>query len=287
MVTPETFERQLTFLKRHFVLLSAQDFRSSLRSARFPKRACLVTFDDGWHDNATVAMPILMRHEVPAVIFVATSMIGSHETFWQERLTRLLFTAARTTNAGEELLRELGLDPVSGLDDEAALRLVRNFVTTLKVAGQIGTVDDLLQRVEASLNVVDREVHDVGFDRFLNWQELRDLERTGYVTIGSHGHTHAPLPSLGRSRAGEDMAQAQRELRDHGLTGDWICAYPNGDVDGAVESAAMDVGIQVAFTTGHGHVSPGDNPLRLFRVNIHEASCRSVPEFFCRLLRLY
>ena len=76
VVTPATFERQMALLKREFRPLSLQDFLGHMEARiPFPDGACLVTFDDGWIDNHDYALPILRRHGVPAVVFVATDYI--------------------------------------------------------------------------------------------------------------------------------------------------------------------------------------------------------------------
>src|SRR5690554_7133710 len=63
VVSPRTFERQLRFLKRHCKLLSAADFERHLRERKpFATGSCLITFDDGWRDNYTNALPILRRY---------------------------------------------------------------------------------------------------------------------------------------------------------------------------------------------------------------------------------
>ena len=58
------------------------------------------TFDDGWRDNFLHAHPILCEQNVPATIFLVTSMIDTNNTFWPERVIRLLRTPGIILQAG-------------------------------------------------------------------------------------------------------------------------------------------------------------------------------------------
>ena len=66
VVTPETFERHMRFLRRFFTPVDGEQLRAMLRGeAPWQPRACLVTFDDGWFDNFEHALPVLRRERVP------------------------------------------------------------------------------------------------------------------------------------------------------------------------------------------------------------------------------
>jgi peptidoglycan/xylan/chitin deacetylase (PgdA/CDA1 family) len=76
-VTPEAFEKQMAFLKssgRECMKLS--EFAERLRSGTLPANAVAVTFDDGYEDNFSEALPILKRYSIPATIFISTAYIG-------------------------------------------------------------------------------------------------------------------------------------------------------------------------------------------------------------------
>src|SRR5687767_9545235 len=91
VVSAANFERHMRLLRRHFNPVSVAELDDMLAvRAPWKPRAVLVTFDDGWFDNAAYAAPILERYRVPAVVFVATGYVGTAHTFWQERLTRLM-----------------------------------------------------------------------------------------------------------------------------------------------------------------------------------------------------
>jgi peptidoglycan/xylan/chitin deacetylase (PgdA/CDA1 family) len=51
-----------------------------------PKRAVMVTFDDGYRSVLTEALPILERYEVPAMVFVCTGPVERRERFWYDAL---------------------------------------------------------------------------------------------------------------------------------------------------------------------------------------------------------
>jgi len=132
VVSPASFELQMDFLHRHFTILSADQFHACLARGAFPRRACLITFDDGWSDNDRFALPILERLGIPAVLFIATGYVGTGTVFWQEELTRWLYAASRSSTKATELLDELGIGAACGVTDTEARRIVRDFVTGMK-----------------------------------------------------------------------------------------------------------------------------------------------------------
>jgi peptidoglycan/xylan/chitin deacetylase (PgdA/CDA1 family) len=283
IISPEAFTLQMQFLMRHFRLLTPQQFAAELAGPGFGHRSCLVTFDDGWHDNHRHALPVLKKFGVPAVVFVATAYVGTSNTFWQERLTRLLFMASRSPSFGDDVLQELDALDSRSMDDAAAEHRLRNLVTTLKLR-KPAILERLMQRLDAHAKRAGLAVSDLGEDRFLSWDQVRDLQDSGLVTVGSHAHTHTPLPTLGYDGAKLEFARSQQELRDHGVPPTSICAYPNGDVDDSVAAAARDAGITLGFATGHGRVSNRDDPLRLRRINVHDRSSATRAEFLCLIL---
>ncbi|KAA3605782.1 MAG: hypothetical protein DWQ01_18435 [Planctomycetota bacterium] len=71
------FERQMRSLRRGgYQSIRCRDLADHLEhGAPLPKRPVLITFDDGYLDNFTIAAPILRRHGLKATVFVATDFI--------------------------------------------------------------------------------------------------------------------------------------------------------------------------------------------------------------------
>jgi peptidoglycan/xylan/chitin deacetylase (PgdA/CDA1 family) len=284
VVRPETFNRQMAFLARHFRVLTPAQFNQELAASSFGRRGCLVTFDDGWWDNLEYALPALKKHGIPAIVFVATGYIGTTDTFWQERLTRLLCLAATREGLVPELVPEAGLDRLAGANPERIRLRAREFVTTLK-SEALADVRHVIQRLQTALHD-SADVMDLGADRFMTWDEVNALRHSGQVAIGSHAHSHTRLTTLGYKGARQEFETSRRELERHGISGVLACAYPNGDVNDPVEAAATDAGFALGFATRGGYVRHSSEATCIRRINIHEADSRSHPEFLYRLLGL-
>jgi len=77
-VSPESFERQLSFLKRlRFHVLALEDVAGLLdRRQPLPRRSVVITFDDGYEETHRIAWPLVQRFGFPAAVFVTPGEIG-------------------------------------------------------------------------------------------------------------------------------------------------------------------------------------------------------------------
>lgn len=81
LVTPEVFEMQLIYLRDNgYTTITCEDLRDHLLLRRgLPPKPVLITFDDGWRSNYLYAFPLLAKHNMRAVIFLITAMMGHTE----------------------------------------------------------------------------------------------------------------------------------------------------------------------------------------------------------------
>jgi peptidoglycan/xylan/chitin deacetylase (PgdA/CDA1 family) len=71
-ISPRRFEQQLRWLKRWRRVVSLEE---TLRSPASGKLVS-ITFDDGYRDNLTVALPLLEKFQLPMTLFVAAGFVG-------------------------------------------------------------------------------------------------------------------------------------------------------------------------------------------------------------------
>jgi peptidoglycan/xylan/chitin deacetylase (PgdA/CDA1 family) len=90
-VSSRHFAEQLEVLRKYTNPISLRELIRALVEGTLPKRAVVVTFDDGYADNLYAARPLLEQHHVPATVFVATGNLGRE--FWWDELANIVFTA--------------------------------------------------------------------------------------------------------------------------------------------------------------------------------------------------
>jgi peptidoglycan/xylan/chitin deacetylase (PgdA/CDA1 family) len=80
-VYPANFEQHLIFLKENYELISTQTLKERIITKTLTNRSICLTFDDGYFDNFSEALPILEKYQIPATIFVCTGNIGESSAF--------------------------------------------------------------------------------------------------------------------------------------------------------------------------------------------------------------
>src|SRR5262249_23235734 len=87
LVSTATFEKQIDWLARHFLIASLDDVAVHLEEGRpFSRPVAAITFDDGYADVYHNAFPLLKGKGFPAAVFVVTNLIGTKKLQMCDRL---------------------------------------------------------------------------------------------------------------------------------------------------------------------------------------------------------
>jgi peptidoglycan/xylan/chitin deacetylase (PgdA/CDA1 family) len=277
-ITPRTFLSHLLWLAERFEIVKLADWlQAAMGDKPLPKRACALTFDDGWRDNYEFALPELVAEGVPATIFAVSHMIGGTEIFWPNRLARLL------TRLGSQA----AFHPALSWIERRSHVLAR---------GRTPDRNDIAAVVATCKNMAESELTDhltgaelmLGgdgeFDReLLSWDEVRSLLRTDLVDIGSHTRRHVRLTEqTPRDIVAAEITESRAELeRQLGVPIRLFC-YPNGDACAYARDLVRDHYLG-AVTTRCGINTRLTSSYELMRIGLHEDVSCTRRSFFARL----
>lgn len=106
----------------------------------------------------------------------------------------------------------------------------------------------------------------VGQERYLTWDMIRELDRSGLVEIGAHTVHHPDLTTLANPESEiRGCKDALERALGHPVT---AFAYPAGKFDARVETAVRAAGFRQAVTTQPRWATSGDDPLALPRLRV-------------------
>jgi peptidoglycan/xylan/chitin deacetylase (PgdA/CDA1 family) len=290
IVDRDTFARQMALLRRRFVVLSIDEFADCLlRRIPFPNSSCVLTFDDGWHDNLTNALPILRQHGLPAVVFLPANFIGGRRLFWQEALTHLLLAVLKAVRddpgrrpAFERMLRPAGLQGVLEIGDDDSRASVIGAIASQKTRGR-AEVEALIASLAAELDVQVEAFAAV--DGFIGWDDVAEMSRDG-IAFGGHGAEHLLLTQVSSAEVESELRRSKEMMDTRFRATVPSFSYPNGYFDAAIVDRVRSVGYRLAFITRRGLVSCDDDPFLIRRLNVHEDVTGSVPMFLARVVGL-
>lgn len=87
-VEPAAFEAQLRYLREHHIAaITAAELVARLGRGERPRAVVVLTFDDGYADAATTALPLLRKYGARGTFYVSSGFIGTprHLTWLQMR----------------------------------------------------------------------------------------------------------------------------------------------------------------------------------------------------------
>lgn len=263
--SPE-FEKQLDFISRNFRAITFSGLKACLNGANggLPENPIIITFDDGYKDNYTVAFPLLKKFGLQAVFFPVTGLIGGRLM----EIERLAY-AVKKTRKNKLDLTEAGLgiyDLQTGADRVKA----KNSLTH-----ELRRPDERARESLAALIFARLEVDippGLGSRMMLDWDEIKIMAASG-MEIGSHSSSHPILSRISDARLREEVEGSKKELEAR--LGTEICAfsYPAGGkheyIGERAKSAVRDAGYAFGISYFNGLESAGiPDPYCLKRLRI-------------------
>ncbi|WLA67663.1 polysaccharide deacetylase family protein [Bradyrhizobium diazoefficiens] len=239
------FEHSLNWLRRErWEIVSLEECLERVSRDDRSRRYAVLTFDDGYRDNVSVALPILERHNAPFLIYVPTG------------------APTRTLNAWwlglRELIRSRDDVTVDAMDTRFHCADVQSKVSALARVTEWVHED---YRRAAMLALTFRKaglsLSALNDRYFLDKKEIQALSRHPLASIGGHTTSHSALKILDSASARAEMADNRNYLQNLTQRPVRHLAYPYGNPRACgprEEQLASAVGFSTAVTTRPGHL---------------------------------
>jgi peptidoglycan/xylan/chitin deacetylase (PgdA/CDA1 family) len=239
------FEYSLDWLRQQgWEIVSLEECLDRIGNDDRSRRYAVLTFDDGYRDTVSVALPIIERCNVPFMVYVPTGAPKQTLKAWWLGL-RQLFRSR---------------DDVS-IDAMEARFHCSDLQTKLAALNEVTEwIHDDYRRTEMLGPTFDRagiSLSELNAIYFLDEGALQVLGRHPLASIGGHTTSHKALRTLDAAAARAEIADNRNYLENLLQLPIRHLAYPYGGSRACgprEERLANDVGFWTAVTTRHGHL---------------------------------
>jgi peptidoglycan/xylan/chitin deacetylase (PgdA/CDA1 family) len=272
LVSLRMLEQHLDWIGRRFQFVSLDEVGARLDSGdSSDKPIAAITFDDGYRDFHSHALPLLKKKGVPAAVFVVTDLVGTTTVQAHDKLYLLLTRRFGGQNVKPndvpELLQRLGISlPNSTVTASATTPFLATRLL-LEILPQ-SDMQKLLTALESEVSISEAT-----FEPFysLTWEMLAGIRRAG-ITIGSHTRTHVLMTNESKHKVMDEVVGSREELEKRLGTGVRHFVYPDGAFNSASVAAVAAAGYRFGYTSCM-HRDPQHPMLTVPRTVLWENSC--------------
>jgi peptidoglycan/xylan/chitin deacetylase (PgdA/CDA1 family) len=233
------FARQMLLVRRWFRVMPLPHALDLLEQGRLPARALAITFDDGYADNAELALPVLRSLDLGATFFIASAYLDGGRMWNDDVIEHVRQAPDGVLDGGI-----VGLGPLPVRSPAQRLAALEKLLMALKY------------RPHAERQVLAAQLAPPAHrPLMMTSNQVRLLHRHG-MTIGGHTHSHPILARLDDSAAQHEIARNKALLERLTDAPVELFAYPNGkpgiDFDSRHVAMVRALGFRAALTTAPG-----------------------------------
>ncbi|MBF0118021.1 MAG: polysaccharide deacetylase family protein [Desulfobacterales bacterium] len=261
----QEFERQIRFISQKCTPMSLRTIAKLLESGHLlPPRSVAVTFDDTFKNVRTLALPILIKYNVPATFFISTGFVGNGRRFWVDKVEHILNLCKHKFIRLDFEKKSLLFHLTNSKEKIIAVRAAKSIFKRLKPAYRDQVIDSLIK----ATGITDNGDSVSNYTN-MDWEDVRMLDRPPLFEVGGHTVNHEILSYLTMEEVENEIRGCIEELElqlGHLID---LFSYPEGQIEHYNESVIKQLkvyGIKICPTAIVGTNRIGENPFHLKRI---------------------
>jgi len=272
-ISQSNFQRLIDFVGKYFRVVSVEDIldRQNFYAQKWTHCA-LLTFDDGYEEVFSRAIPLLAERGFPSVLFIPTAAIDKGYGFWWDLLytkltdsTLILSKQIDKAFSSNAAIQKLGV-ALSTSDKERKIAVL-SFIDELQLINP-----ELRDRTLSCLfELLGLELEkDVSLQpKLLTWEKVKRC-REQKMTVGAHTVNHEFLTSISANDALSEITES-KDILERRLNGSVLTfSYPGGRYDEGTLRIMKKSSYHCAFTSDEGLNSVKTDIFQLKRINISD-----------------
>lgn len=274
-ISGSLLEKHIEYLKKHYSLISIDEFINHLLQKNLPPHSICLTFDDGYRTVFTENLPVLCKNKISAIVFLTVDMLNGIPWAWWEDLRLAIFLTKQKIiifNQKRYLLK----------DQTQRVKVYQKILKYLK------SLPEYQKKSEVNA-IVNQLTFKPGCSAslFMNLHEVNQCIKKG-MYVGSHTISHPILSEIDPKEwilEIKDSKEKLGQILNHQIK---HFSYPNGtahDFNSQIAEIVQKAGYHSAVTLLSGKNVPGTDLFKLRRIEVGDEN--GVPVLATKLVGLF
>lgn len=216
----EMFSKLMEYVNQNFEVISLKEI-NDVKPKSSSKKKLLITFDDGYLDFKTNALPILNKYNFPVTVNLITDVLKNGDSHWTQKLSSIVENIEQ--QALQKYLKEQYDFEIKNTHsiEKIALEIFHNWKRC-----SIDEIESRIKLLMASFQI-DKSI----FIPMMKWNDIKEISSNfKNVSWGSHTQTHLNLADCHNEKALTNEIVISKQILENELkTPINTFAFPNGD----------------------------------------------------------
>lgn len=235
----KTFEQHLKFYKKHFNVISLDDYyQQKFSNDRF--NIC-ITFDDGFANNYKYVLPLLEKYKVSATFFITAISATGYDILWNDFLSIVSkYGPKKIVFKGESYYKDRHNKYISMASGRSLAERLRP-----------GGFDEKVEMMKLLYPLIPFKTNKQDEDYWLQMtkEQIKELFTSPFANIGAHGYYHNDLARINLNDAAEELVFSKQYLESIIEKPVTSFAFPYGSYTLEVIEAAKKAGYKQLLAT--------------------------------------
>lgn len=227
------FEKQVQFLSKNYTVVSLKDYFERNSSEN---NLCAITFDDGYLNNLTNALPILEKYNTPATFFITGMNEIGCDILWADYVNIVSKICQEKVAIDGETFYNKNGNYFSEARGTSLMEVVKNEKPEYSFKEKIFVAFDNKLKFKGNPNYFE-------YWKLMSDTQLQVLSKSNCAVIGSHGYYHNNLGNISPQNAFDELSNSKKYLESLIQKEITSIGYPDGSYSDAVSDFATSIGI--------------------------------------------
>lgn len=258
------FEKIIIYLNKNYNVVPLKDIFEIYRSKKTTsKRTIALTFDDGYINNFTVALPILKKHNVPATFYlISEGLVNKDFYVWPDVIDLI------QKNTKQDLVFSFGTFKFPNFYCE---ELKLSLVDLMKKSGN--KREDYLNEIKTKYPVYLTEAAKFPeLIKLITKEEIAAYKNEPMIEYGSHTHLHYNLEHLNEQKCLEEVNRSKQLIEESIGKSIVSLAFPDGSYNATTIANCKKAGYENVTAVSYKLNENNTDPYILSRFTISNST---------------